>query len=249
MEAASQLTGWPVPQESAAVVMHAGLAVALFIYFIHDWASIVSSFVSILVFRKRPMTLDERMLFFLLLSTIPHAAASIYLAPQIDTWTSSNLSMVLQFGIGTLLLWFTERMNRRRKSLFDLNTMESLAMGIGQALAALPGVGRATGGLAALQARNFNREAAVKYLLIATLPILIFQILRIAPGASESGGVIDSLGWLNATTVFFVSLGSGLFSVNFFVRFFQRNGIGGVVAYRTAVLILIPALLWWIAQA
>src|SRR4051812_31888911 len=63
--------GWTEPSGAFLGALSVGSALALLAYFIHDWLSMLSSFLQIIIYWKKPMTLDERMPLFITLSTLP----------------------------------------------------------------------------------------------------------------------------------------------------------------------------------
>src|SRR3989338_6596286 len=72
------VTGLHAPTGAALGAISLGSLLALLIYFRHDWASMISSFLQVVIFRKYPMTLDERLPFFIIEATIPVAASWYY---------------------------------------------------------------------------------------------------------------------------------------------------------------------------
>src|SRR6188768_4265884 len=71
--------GWPAPAGAAMGAMGLGASLALLVHFRHDWASMISSFLTVLIYRKKPMTLDERLPIFILVATLPVLGAWYYL--------------------------------------------------------------------------------------------------------------------------------------------------------------------------
>ena len=49
---------FPLPDAAWKTTFALGTLLALILYFIHDWASILSSLIRVVVYRKRPMTLN-----------------------------------------------------------------------------------------------------------------------------------------------------------------------------------------------
>src|SRR4051794_37293269 len=72
------ILSWPEPTGVFGGALALGAFLAVLIYFRHDWASIISSFIQVIIFRKRPMTLDERLPLFIFVSSIPTGAAWYY---------------------------------------------------------------------------------------------------------------------------------------------------------------------------
>ena len=143
----SRFLGFPSASPEWIATFALGALLALLLYFIHDWASILSSFIQVVLYRKRPMTLDERLPFFLLLCMgIPfavlfsllrrlHLDSLLGLQLEIQAWLPWSLAG------GTLILFLASRWSKRTQGLFNLGMLDSVLFGAGQALSWIPGMG------------------------------------------------------------------------------------------------------------
>src|SRR4051812_25205427 len=135
----SYLTGWSEPSGPLLGAFSLGSALAILVYFIHDWASMLSCFLQVLIYRKKPMTLDERMPLFIGLATLPVAGIWYYFHEEITTrldFSPLVIAMTLA-GFGALL-WFSDSMSRRNKNMYDWNVIDSLVVGVSQVAALIP---------------------------------------------------------------------------------------------------------------
>jgi hypothetical protein len=55
------LSGWAPPPTVFIGAMSFAAFLAVFFYFIHDWASLISNFIQLIIYRRKPMTLDEKL--------------------------------------------------------------------------------------------------------------------------------------------------------------------------------------------
>ncbi|NBU20836.1 undecaprenyl-diphosphate phosphatase [bacterium] len=55
----SYLIEWPRPELALQTAFSLGSFFALFLYFRHDWASMISCLLQVIIFRRKPMTADE----------------------------------------------------------------------------------------------------------------------------------------------------------------------------------------------
>ena len=103
-------TGWGEPSPDLLAALALGAFLALLFSFRHDWASIVSSCLRMLFFRKRPRTLDEYMPLFLIVSSIPYAVARVYLTPEfLGPWISDIRWVLLLFVLSYNLINFKNK--------------------------------------------------------------------------------------------------------------------------------------------
>src|SRR5580704_14566314 len=83
------LLDWPEPAGAFKGALSLGSLLAILIYFIHDWASMISCSLQCILFRKKPMTIDERMPIFILIAALPSVGAWFYVHETISEfeWT------------------------------------------------------------------------------------------------------------------------------------------------------------------
>jgi undecaprenyl-diphosphatase len=230
---AGKLLGLGTPGSVGVGGLALGAAIALLIVFRHDWASMISSFLQVLIFRKYPMTLDERMPFFLLLSCVPAAAGMRALESQTSLLVSNPTGAALAIAAGALFLWIGESLSRRTKNIYDLNIVDAVLVGVSQLGVLVPGLGPLTATLALLLLRNYRLEAAAKYAFFAALPMTIVTAVQNLQSIELSAPQADAAtSWITLSATVVVTAVFGTLTLGGFMRQIQRKGLGGYVAYR-----------------
>ncbi|MGK5085849.1 undecaprenyl-diphosphate phosphatase [Bdellovibrionota bacterium FG-1] len=230
-------TGWTEPSGALLGALFLGSALAAFIYFIHDWASMISCLLQVLIYRKKPMTQDERLPLFLGLATLPLAVTWYYFHEDITAkLNSSPLVIAATLGGFGLLLWFGDSMSRRNKNMYDWNIIDSIVIGVAQIASLIPGCDRQAAALSGGFFRNYRREAAAKFSFFAALPILI------ASGATQFRDfhfqtltITGDLSWLTLGVAFVVTFFSSLLAIGAFLKHIQRGGMGQYAVWRLLV--------------
>ncbi|MEK6579787.1 MAG: undecaprenyl-diphosphate phosphatase, partial [Bdellovibrionota bacterium] len=112
--------GWPELTGPALGAVALGTFLSAMIYYRHDWASILSSLLQVILFRKKPMTLDERLPFFLFLTTLPTLAARVYLTDLLPPQLLTNMLVsAIILGLFALPLLFLDSWSRKNRGMFD----------------------------------------------------------------------------------------------------------------------------------
>ena len=166
------LLNWQAPGSVFVGALSLGAFLSILIYFRHDWASIVSCFVQVILFRRRPMTLDERLPFFILLATFPVAIAWYYFSGRLGQFHWTPLLTAATLAASGLLLWFFDSFSRKNKKMLDWTGGSAFFVGIFQLGALIPGCGRQTAALSASLLRNYSREAGARFAFFAAAPLL-----------------------------------------------------------------------------
>jgi undecaprenyl-diphosphatase len=237
-ELLSQALGWPEPEAALQGYFLIGLLLAALIYFVHDWASMLSSFLGVLIFRKRPMTPDERMPFFILLSAVPWMLAWTYLRPFLPEEFAEPRWIAVALAACGLPLFLGERLGRKTKGMFDWNLIDSCVVGIGQLLQLVPGGGGLTGGLAAGMLRGYAREATVKFACYAAVPVLVTEVV-VAFRSTE-----EVLPPLTAAIAVSVTFGTGLLAIGSLFKAVRTRSMASYATYRLVAAAALFALAW-----
>jgi undecaprenyl-diphosphatase len=231
------VTGWTEPSGAFLGALSLGSVLALLAYFIHDWLSMVSCFLQVLIYRKKPMTLDERLPLFLALATLPIAVVWYYfhddLANRLDSSPLIVSATLAGFG---LLLWFADSMSRKTKNMYDWNVVDSLVVGVLEIAALIPGCGRTASTMTGALFRNYSREAAAKFGYFAAVPVLAASAVAHLKGVSfRSPAPMPELSWLSFYVAMVVAFLSSLLAIGAFMKHIHRSGMGQYVVWRLLV--------------
>lgn len=239
------LVGWQQPAEPFVGALSLGSFLALLIYFRHDWASMISCFLQVLIYRKRPMTLDERLPLFLTVTTLPVVLASTYFGERVAQTEWTTLSVCAIFAVVGIPLWFFDSFNRKLKGMFDWKWLDAGAVGIVMATALIPGWDPLSGVLIGAFLLNYKREPALKYAYFSITPIILFKALTHLKGIHFHNAVpIPDVSWLSFCVAILVTTLVGLLSIGGFMKHVQQKGLGQYVIYRWILAAGIAGLYW-----
>ncbi|MEN9722732.1 MAG: hypothetical protein RJB38_718 [Pseudomonadota bacterium] len=244
--------GFPLADAPWKATFSLACLMALLLYFIHDWLSIFSSFLQVLIFRRKPMTFDERFPFFLLLSALLPVAMGWYLAHPAgaENWQRIQ-SLSLQFLavpilVGSLVLWASERWSRKSRGLFDLSALDSVLFGLAHLTAWIPGLDGGVLALTSSQLRNYHWEGATKILCLLALPFLMSEALPafslIGWGTPEP---IPSVSWFQWVLALLVGAGSAFIGLRMLNEQIRQNGPRQLIVYRVLVGAVLVVLSLW----
>lgn len=160
------------------VLLHAGTLCALILCYSSDWWRMA----------RAPFTGDkqgQKLLFLLILATIPGAVAGFFLADIIENTLRSTRSVGLEFIADGLILIAAERFVQSR-SRDTLKMRDAVIIGCAQALALSPGLSRSALTIAAGRMRKLQRPDALNFSFLMATPIIagatLFAATDIASG-------------------------------------------------------------------
>ncbi|MGI9250447.1 MAG: undecaprenyl-diphosphate phosphatase [Pseudohongiellaceae bacterium] len=232
------LLGWPDQGLAFDVAVHLGSLVAVITYFRHDLWRLCCAWLAnpgVIMNLNRESgeqgeQEDARLAWYLILATLPAAAAGLLVNDLISgmarsLWVVGTTSIV--FGG---LLYYAEWRGTDQRSLTETNLKAALWIGLAQMLALIPGTSRAGITMTAALLCNFSKQAAARFSFLLAIPIIaasgLFTTLDLL---SEASQIVNW--WL----LLYAALLSGLVAfacIHFFLTLISRVGFLPFVIYR-----------------
>ncbi len=156
------------------VLVQWGTLLAVLLYFWADWWAMLRAAGRVLARPGRLATdAEARLLLAVLLATVPAALVGVLLKDTIARFFSAprlagRFLVLTALGMAMAEIW-----GRRKRALRDLNLTDALWIGLGQALALLPGVSRSGATIAAGMARHLRRPAAARFSFLMAVPVMV----------------------------------------------------------------------------
>src|SRR5512133_2891312 len=122
------------------VALHLGTLVAVVAYFWNDVSRLTVAAFRALA-RRRIETEDERIVWYVLAASVPAAIAGAVGESVFEKHFGAPWQIAVFLAAFGILLWFADR-RPQRKEIGDLTFRETLAIGVSEILALMPGVSR-----------------------------------------------------------------------------------------------------------
>ena len=228
-----KLFGWTgvVDSLSFDVALHLATSLAVIVYFWSDWVRLLKAFLA--SFPKGIGAIwknnDARIFVLLIVGSIP-AAIFGYLFQDIVEEKNRNTSLVaLLLIIFALVLLAAEKIGKKNRSQNSLGIVDSLLIGVAQAVAIFPGVSRSGITISTGLFRNLTRAEAARFSFMLSTPIILgVALLRskdIFTGASDGSMLVFVTGFIAAAV-------SSWLAIKFLLSFIQTRSFTVFVVYR-----------------
>jgi undecaprenyl-diphosphatase len=229
------------PFRAFVTIIQSGTTVAVLVYFRNDLWRIAAAWLRGLR-EGRPLgTPDARLAWWIALGTLPAAVAGKLLEHRIEALGNGVIAFSLVFW--GLVLALAERFASHRRSLEDLGPGSALAIGVGQALALVPGTSRSGSTITTGMLLGFSREAAARFSFLLSVPIIlgagVYKLLKALPVLRGQAG------WTGATIVgTVVAAVAGYLVIGWLLGWLRTRTTYVFVAWRIVVGVLVAVLLW-----
>lgn len=216
------------------VTLHLGTLISVLLYFWQDWSGMAKS----LVPGKTSKKGDRRLLFLVLIGTVPGALLGYFLEGAASTAFRSPWIVVATLSGFALFLWLAERLASHKRSFKKFGWKDAISVGIAQALAIVPGVSRSGITMTIALFLGFERRAAARFSFLLSAPI-------IAGAGLYEGFKLwqDGFGTLGMDFLWgFIAAGlSGYLVIAFLMRHLARHTFYPFVYYRLILALIVAA--------
>ena len=240
------LLGWKEPGAAFTAVIQIGTWVASVIYFWGDIVRLTKGFVLGIYQGKPFLTPESRLSWLIILATIPIVVAGLTLEKHIKGPLRS-LYVVAFAAIGfALLLFLAELVMRRRavgKGLYQVGIIESLAVGLAQMFALVPGASRSGVTITAGLFAGLSRETAARFSFLLSLPaVLGAGLYQLYKEREELLSGHEAIVNLSIATI--VSGIVGYATIAILLAYLRRNTTMVFIVYRVALGLVLLGLLY-----
>lgn len=226
------------------VALHMGTLLALIVFFWKDLWRILLAWLRSFK-HLRALTLpDEKMGWLLIIASVPGAIFGDLFEKQIDTVLRSPALVGVTLIVVGIILWAVDRMARRDRSLDQITWWQSFWIGLGQAVALIPGVSRSGSTIIVGRAFGLTREAAARFSFLMAVPIIagagVKKFLDLQQVTLSSAVKTEFLiGMISAAIV-------GYLAIRVLLRFVSTHSYAVFAWYRLAIGVATLAWFLWI---
>jgi undecaprenyl-diphosphatase len=237
----SWLLGWKTEALNFDISLHIGTLLAVLIYFLPDWIQIIGQGFGMHVGSDEELKLNQMMLWLLAIATIPAGIAGLLLDKYADsTWRNPFLMGAMLVAVG-VVMWVADAGARHLRHLASLNLPDAVTVGLGQALAVVPGVSRSGITISAGLFRDLTREASARFSFLLSTPTIAGAAGKALYDIHKESGLHGIF-----NTTFLVGVGvsaiTGWIVIAWFLHYLRRSSLMPFVWYRIIFGIIVLAL-------
>ena len=224
------------------VIIQIGAIVAAIVYFWSDIWRVLTAWWKGLWSSKHRKNFDYKYGWAIIIGSLPIAVIGLLFKDQIETTLRSLWFVAIGLIGWSVVMWLADRIGQKATRVEkDVTWKDTLAIGVMQCLALIPGVSRSGATISGGLFRKFDRVSATKLSFFLGIPALfaagIFQ--SIAQYQHISNGV----GWGDTILAGVVSFIVGYISIAWLLKFVSSNNFSVFIWYRLLLGGVIIALL------
>ena len=225
-------------------IIQLGTLIAVLVYFWNDLINIFKDFVRnnlIKPVRYSEQNLNSRLGWLIIIGTIPVVIIGFTFKDVIEGALTKDLYVIASSLIGlAIILAIAEKIAKFKKDVKDITILDSLIVGLAQAVSLIPGSSRSGTTITAGLFAGLNREAAARFSFLLSVPAVlasgIFQLY-------EAWKFVDQTMVVNIIVATLVSAVSGYLAIDFLLKYLKKHSTFIFIYYRIGLGILIIILL------
>ncbi len=176
------------------VLLHLGTLVAVFVVYWRDVVDMVRDFVALIagLFRRRydsmggdDKTPNLRLIMMLIVATLPLIVV-VPIKSHVEQLYGNTVFIGCALLATGIILFLSDRIHRGRKTARTATMTDALIVGLGQAVAIVPGLSRSGSTISVGMMRGFDRKFAVRFSFLMSIPaILGANILSVSDAVKQ----------------------------------------------------------------
>ena len=237
---AEKMLGYSISDSSITAftaIIQSGAVLATVVYFWKDISRVLMAWIRGLFVKKYRKNNDYKYGWAIIIGSIPIAIVGILFKDEIETVLRSLWFVAIALILWSLVMWWADKKAKQNLHEEDITWRDTLAVGIAQCLALIPGVSRSGATMSAGLLRNFDRVAVTKLSFFLSIPALsaagILQII------SEHSVIGASVGWTATIIATLISFVVAYISVAWLLKFVAKHDYSVFIWYRVIVGVLL----------
>ncbi|MCL5072398.1 MAG: TSUP family transporter [Actinobacteria bacterium] len=225
-----------------AVILHFATLLSLLTVYYRDAGNIISSFFIGIFKRDKRNDKNFKLAVFIIIASVPAAIAGFFLNDIVENFFSKPLYVGIFLLITAIFLFTGEIRGKIRDAKFSsksealsgnpkINYNIAFIVGIGQAIAILPGISRSGSTISFARFFGIKREECVRFSFLLSIPVIfgsfIFELYK-------SHEIIFNISALNLADIaisFIFAYISGLFAIKFLTRLSKNRSLNIFAIY------------------
>lgn len=223
--------GWENQGLEMDVALHVGTLSAILIYFRTDIWAMMSHFTKYCYqgFQPQYLTSQVRLSFNLIIATLPAIFVGVLLKKMgLDEMRQVNVIATTSI-LFAIILFIADRKGAKKHTVDHISLKQSFFIGLGQAIALIPGVSRSGICISVGLGLGLTRVAAARFAFLMAIPSITGAATLTTYDTLKAG---KSLIWSDIGLAIFLSALTGLAAIHFMLKFLARKPLTPFVIYR-----------------
>ena len=219
------------------IALHFGTLLAILVYFFKDFWKMFIKGVT-----KGPRDPDGKMLWFIIVATIPAALVGVLFEDIIDEFVRGNyILMACTLAIMGIIINYCDKLSKNNRGFKEMKMKDALIIGCSQVCALIPGFSRSGTTISAARLLKLNRSDAAKFSFYLSAPVVAgAMVIQVLKGEIWALITYDVMVFVIGVLVSFIS---GLLCIKFLLKYIKTHDYNIFMWYRLIMALVILVVL------
>lgn len=215
------------------IALHFGTFFAILVYFFKDFLNMFIKGVT-----KGIKDPDGKMMYFIIIATIPAALVGILFEDIIENIIRGNLYVIaFALAIMGIIIYLVDKSFKNEKTVSEMTLTNALLIGVSQAFALIPGFSRSGTTIATGRIMKLKREEAAKFSFYLSAPVTLGAVTMQLLESNTINIIMDNI--LMFSVGIIGSFITGLICIGFLLKYLRKNDFKIFMWYRIALAITV----------
>lgn len=228
--------GKSIPEELALsfdIALHFGTLFAILVYFFKDFLNMFIKGVTKGIHDK-----EGRMMYFIIIATIPAAIVGILFEDIIENVIRGNLYVIaIALAVMGIIIYLVDHFNKSEKLVSEMTLANAFLIGVSQAFALIPGFSRSGTTIATGRIMNLKREEAAKFSFYLSAPVTLGAVILTLLEKETLSIITENIVMFSIGII--GSFLTGLICINFLLKYLRKNDFKIFMWYRLILAIVV----------
>ena len=208
------------------IALHFGTLLAILVYFFKDFLKMLKD-----GFTKGVKTTDGKILWYIVVATIPAAIVGVLFEEKIDELVRSNYVLIcLSLAIMGIIIYLADKNNLQTQTFKEMKVKDAIIIGCSQVCALIPGFSRSGTTIAASRFLHMKREDAAKFSFYLSAPVVAGAVfVKLLKGEMVALITYNPTMFICGVAVSFLA---GLFCIKFLLKYIKTHDYNIFMWYR-----------------
>ena len=219
------------------IALHFGTFMAILVFFFKDFWNMFIKGIT-----KGVKDKDGKMLWMIVVATIPAAVFGFLIEDKIDELVRTNYALIaICLAVMGIIIRYCDKLNSEKRSFKNMGFKDAILIGCAQVCALIPGFSRSGTTISMARVLKLNRSDAAKFSFYLSAPVVFGAVvLKIVKGEMISAVTNDPVTFIIGVVISFIS---GLLCIKFLLNYIKKHDYKIFMLYRLIIALIVLIIL------
>ncbi len=218
------------------VALHLGTLLAIGVFFFKDFIDMIKY-----GFTKGVKSDKGKILWYLVIATIPAGLAGVLFEEKIETILRGNYILIaLALALVGVIIYLADKYSKNEKTVEDMSLGDAILIGCSQVLALIPGFSRSGTTIAMGRVLKLKREEAAKFSFYLSAPVVLGAVaLQLLKSTTWTVIITHLSTFIIGILISFIV---GLICIKYLLKYLHQHNFKIFMIYRIVLALIV--LIW-----